>query len=651
MPLKPRPDLSGERPGLGRFAAQGAVRGAENLASLVDFMRSRFANEPADVPGFQRSVPLEALLSERVRGFGESRLGPRVEPEGFVERAVESGTAGAVETLPTLPAAFFPGGGLLAAGPRAAAGTIARRAGADLASGVAGETARSVAEREGLGGVGQGVASMAGSLGTTGIATRVGQAVLSPVRNRTARSLARQALGREVRDRRRAIRLLQQEIDAPLFGRATTDQVLQGTDPGVVGIMKRTARSGLAGSDLRRRAAEIREFNTLAAAEEGRRAFPVGSPSNTTRAYQDLLRRTKDKVSRAYRGIGDLDGIPTTKIKAAAAFVATDAGDELSNLLPKRALRIIEGYGDTVSLRSLQRLRRSVAASVRKAQRRGDSERIFYLNKLADSLESTFDEVAELGGAREINALRRARLIRSIEAERFDPRDPLNQVFDPQIEDMGRAFDKFLRTDKAPTESLRRLRLTMGDDPEAWGGVQRLMRDRVFGEDFDLLLNVDADQLTRSGANRALKNLRKLSSEFDAVYGSGASRHAEDFIRRSRQLSKGVVGKVDEFAVTGSNVSSQPASLQQVGVVADIARGDWTGAARRAFQMVSGRLPKTIEEADVLLAQAMVDPHLARGFLEELPAEAVDLWQRRARNFLSTPARSAAGAVDVRRNP
>ena len=659
MGVKPRPDLKGqfgERPGLGRFAAQGAFQGVEGLASLIDLVRARGNTEVVDTPAgatIERQ-PLESLLADRVRQAQQSMVGSTVKPEGFLERATQSATRGVTESIPTLPLAAIPGlGGAMALGPRAVAGSFARNAGIDLLSGFSGEVARGEAENAGFGTGGQIGASMLGALGTTGTLSRIAQTT-KPVRGRTARSLARQALGRNVNNRRQAIELLDEELNKKLFGAASTDQVLQDRFPGVAGVMRRAARDSASADDLRLKAAELRQLSSLDAVDKLGKKFPGGRPVDTSETYINQLARVQNKVTRAYKKTGNLAGVPTRKLKAGAAFIAQDAGDELDHLLPKRALKIIEGYGETTNLRSLQRLRRSLGASVRKAKRKGDRERLFFLNKLVDSVEQTFDEVAEEFGSVEINALRRARIIRAIEAERFDPSDPLNKVFGGELkrgevvlpEDMGREFNRFLGNSKTPAQDLRRLRLTLGRNPRAWGGVQRLMRDRVFGEDFELLFNVEGNNLTMSGANRALKNLRKNAESFDVVYGPDAAKNAENFIRRARQLSRGVVGTTGEFATTGTGFKQgPPVSLEQIGIGADLARGDFKGAAFSAFRLAMGRTPKTIEEADVLLSQAMVDPALAKAFLEELPAEAVDAWQRRARNFLAVPVRSTAGAV------
>lgn len=634
-----------EEPSATQAFRQGLlVEGPSNMAALADFAIQSVSpaariRERAGLP--QAGPTLEERTRGSMTGFTERAFGESVQPPGTAGgRLLQAAGAGVTETIPFLPLVGLGGGGIAGAG---------RRGALDLLAGVSGETSRQGAEEFGLGPVGQTATSLVGALAPAGVASRARQ-LLPVVRNRAARQVARDVLGREIPDRAEAMRLLQQEIDAPLFGRATTDQVLQDMAPGTAGIMKRLARDSFAGADLRREAFELRRLSARAAEEFGASGFGAGPPGAASAMYLDRLRRIKSKVERAYRGVGDLEGIPTHKLKAASAFVRQDAGDELESLLPKRSLRLIEGYGETTNLKNLQRLRRQTGAEARKAMREGNSERAFFLNKIVDSIEETFDEVAEIGGATEINALRRARTIRAIQAERFDPKDPLNRVLGGEFEDMGKAFNRFLNTERRPVESLNRLRMTLGGNPDAWGGVQRLMRDRVFGEDFDLLTDIGNETLSRSGAGKALKNLQKLSREFDAVYGTGASENAEQFIRRAHKLSRGVVGKPEEFAVTGSNVAPSSQMNEQAEILADMARGStlwWRDVAVKAFRLVTGNNPRTLREADALLAQAMVDPKMAKAFLQELSPQQLERWQRRARAFLENPVRTASGVFSV----
>lgn len=614
---------------LGQMARGIGYDAPAGIGGLIDLLRK--GSSLVSTGGLPADMPSAA---DAAKGMSEAAFGPDIAPETAGQRRARALTRGAALALPTLPL----GGGAMSLG----------RVGLETLSGAAGELASTETEAAGGGTLAQLAAGIgAGSL--PGIAAAIAKGPLTAmstaaggrIKDRTTRRLVAEVLGGEVKDRSRAIALIDQELDRPLFGTATTTQTIGDIAPGLAKIEKRVSRDTVAGASLRTEMQALRESNARAAQAMAEQRFAGTHPGAALADFSRKAAKIASKVRRAYANFQDLAGVPTSKLKATAARIRLEAGEELAEHLPKRTLKVVEQYGDTVNLQNVKRLRTAIGERLRQIDRNplGDLQEKRFLNMLADGVEETFSEVAEAGGARAINALNRARNMRRLQAERFDPTDPLNKILGGEYDNMSVAFRKFLDS-KTPVRDLQTLKLTLGDNPEAWGGVQRLMSDEVFGEGFERLTN-DASLLSKGGAKAILGKLKRNRSAFDVAFGEGAADNAQTFLERARKLSEGVVGTQAEAAVTGSNISADAPEI--VSVVADVAQGNLASAATKAWYAVRGQLPGTREEIDTLLAAALVDPSVARGFLETLPPTAIPRWKRSVEAAITRPTRVGVG--------
>lgn len=635
MGIKERPDLSVQIPEeqqrqsgpLSQFGAGIPI----GTAQMVDTFTNLMLMGARQIPGIGNAAGAVSdprlNLSPVVRERIERSVAP---PQTTGQRMARAAGVGVGETLPTLPLA------MLGAPSRAA---MAARGGLDLASGVSAEVARERTEAMGFGPKAQFAASLGAGMGPgmfRVLGRRAVQGALPPARASAGRRLAAETLGREVQDRGEAVRMLADEIRTKPFNtRASTAQVLEEVAPGIRTLEKSVARSGAAGRDFAREAFNLRRANKLAAQEAFESGFRAGQPGAATEAWIRASDVMDAKVRAAWKGLRNLEGIPTSRVKESARFIRSEAGEELSRSMPKQQLRIIDKYGDTVDLASLRRLRSAVSQRIRGAVR--DPERaqeVFFLEQIKNSIDDTFDDVARIGGNEDIAALRKAIALRAEKGMKFPPKSKANKAM-REFDDLGRGFRSILSS-RRPVQEVRLLKNAFGDDPEAWAGIQRLMREEVFGEGLE---GLNTAGRVRSAARR----LSRHSDAFDEVYGPGASKNARRFLDRLAQIQSGVVGTSAEAAVTGSNVERLQAFMQNSGVVADMARGRPAEAALRVIGLVKGNSPKTLAEAERLLAQALVDPQVAKGFLETLPDQAVPIWAERVNRFLSRPTRALAG--------
>lgn len=679
------------RPGAGQFLAQGAlIEGPSNLAGVADALRDAFSNKAVDRPdgGFDiESVPRTGpSFSQRARsagsGFVERNIGPVTEPESFGERALQAGAAGVVETLPTLPLLAVPGIGQATAAARAGKGLsaagralggavpkAAQRAAFEATAASFGEIARSEAQNAGYGPTGQFILSLAAATvpiaAARGVAVRIAPQVSRGVRQRQAKRLAAEVLGEEIEDRKEAIVLLAQEADKPLFGNASTSQVLNQRFPGVEGIARRVSRSGTAASDLRREVARSRFENAQAAREFAETSVATGGrPGAAVTRFGEALDSIQTKVQRAYIKTGHLE-IPMRKIKAASAATRLDALDITDDLLPSKMMDLLDNAGETMDVQRLNKIRGRLLSMSRKLSKEGaEPQQVRYVDGLVASIDETLDEVAEIGGGEAILALRRANQIRRIEAERFGLTrqikvagrrktipNTLNRMLGGESEDLDKAFRKFLNSDPRTGEALQQAKLTLGDNPEAWKGVGELMNRQVFGPDFDLIFDINNPAPFRGkevaglrrGQLQAFKNLRRFEKEYDVVFGPGAAANARQFLRRTQKLGSGVIGRADEFLLTGSSVGDAGERMKNASVLSSMMRQDRVGAGVAAWKLLTGRLPSSLTQADELLAKALADPATAKVFLEGLDANALLRWQRQADAALGNPLRALGG--------
>jgi hypothetical protein len=668
MPIREVSPPARERPGeegrKGKIAAQGGLRGVADLAGLVDLglnalteVGARLGIGPNLGQPFDAASAVDRPVGTRGTqdpgGLSQRLTGETLQPQGIGENALAAVSRGAAAAAPFAAAAPVAAGARalgLGAG-RAATGAGLRaaggRAGLELATGAAGETSARTAEALGAGAPGQVAASVAGGFSLPRIGQRagsaLGQVALKPVRHKVARRLARETLGAEIPDRVAAVKQLDKLLDTPIIGKGTTAQELQ--IPGVFGLEQNLSQFSKRGASLRNDVFKLRRQNAVAAEEVAKTGWPAGQPGAAVETYLDNLEKVSRNVEKAYKGVGHLEGIPTIRLKAAAAFVTQDAGQEGIKQVPMEQVELISRYADTNDLKRIQGLRRALGDRLRGAKR--DPERnteVFYLNKIIDAVETTLDEAAVAGGSRQINALARARRLAADKAKRFDKKSTLNKVLGDDFQNMQGKFGNFLRTAKKPADELDLMRGTLAGDPDAWKGVQRLMREEVFPNNVEDLFNNDS-LLSLKGIKRSTALLKLHEKSWEAVFGPGSARSAKLFLERARLLATGKVGTAAEMAQTSSRGVPIGTLIENAASVGDLAKGKMISALARVVKMVGGKLPSTLDEADEVLMNALIDPMLAKGLLEELPEAAVSRWVERYRSVLRQTARGTGSAL------
>lgn len=639
------------------FSRGVMVEGPANLAGLADMALNKLD------PG-RNAPPGATPIRERSDIAGTIRNSPTLnkvfpQPTTPGGRLVQAAGAGVTESLPF---AFLPGPG------RAMAGAVMR----DVSSGVAAEMARQVvAEAGGTPEAQQAISigvglTTAGGLGIAGRgASALGKRMSKPLAKVAADKAVMRSLGKVVDDPQLAKDLLDKELYTPLFGRATPEQILQAKFPGVSGLVTKDTLSPA----MRSQIDDLKRSNAAAASDFLNRNLPAGRVTAAQQDYINKLERIDAKVKKAYGSVdGDIEGLPTTKLDAAAAWVRQDAGEELKDFLPSRQLKVIDGYEREVgyiaadrklkelvgggsikrrelSFKQLDRLDKSINNDRRMAQRAGNDQAVRYLNKLKDAVEGTYDDLARETGMEDVLALRRAKKIFSVKKGRFGEKDPLNQILGEEFEDTGKKFTTFLNNHPKPAPILERAMKTHGGNPEAVLGIKRLTRDYVFGEGEETILKDGL--LSPAGADKALKRLRHARSAFETVYGPGSAKNAEEFINRVKVLSSGKTAKVDRFSPVDVPKELDLEQAANVGEVSYSIRR----AAMRTFKYLTGRLPNNQSEVEKLMGVFATDNHAARGFLEALPVDQVNHWKAHTLRAMAREGIRGTAGTDPRTEP
>lgn len=610
--------------GLGRAAARGAARGVEQSAGLADLILNAVLSQvPAEVG--------QTNLQGGARALSTRLLGPtvprsRLRPE---ERVMESAVAGGVSALPT---AFL-------GGPTTA--NIVRRALFEIGSGVTGQVSADIAEDVGAGALVQlGAGIVGGSLPAIGrgLVNRLSPTAKAAQSGRVVRETFQTVVGEEqIPEARRVL-----AAEAGKVGQAPTASVLEDVAPRVKDLERSLLASGSeAATELSTKIVRLRKLNEEAIQEALSGRFAAGrlGPAHTAfrQAQEELAQRTKN----AYLAAGDLDGIPTNGLIARSRQIVSEAlEDGLGEELPREMIRKVEKFNFVpTNLKRLRGLRSQLGEKIRLAQRAGKDNRARYLTQLRVAVDDTLETVARETGAEEVGALRRAisvardefRLVGKEGRGAFGS----TRLF-TEVDDLQKGFKRFILGASRPSEEIGRLRLLIGDDPDAWLGIQGLARDAIFGED-----------LSRLGTKNGATLLRRNRDAFDAIYGAGAADNALAFNDRVRQLRSGVTGTRFEVVPPGSGVTDFSRFETNAGILANIARGDWGGAFGNAlatlFRSQRDRALRRSESLK-LLAGALADSQIAQAFLEPLGPEAFTRWQRRAEKYL-IGARSAAAAT------
>lgn len=610
--------------GLARAAKRGVYRGIEQTAGMADLMtRIAMTIQTGQIPTEEALNPLTVPAQELSR----RALGPIVPREQLTgaEKLVESGVAGVVSAAPT---AIMPGGTI---------GAIVKRAIGEIGRGVTGQIGSDLAEDLGAGPIVQFLAGIGGALAPSAVgrgATHARRAVASA--GRKTQEVFHSAVGKNADEARRLL-----DAEAAKVGTAPTAAALEDVAPRIQSLERAVLKStGEGGNDLSNAIVRLRKANEVAIDERLASRFPTGptGPAQDAffRAREQLVRRVDD----AYLAAGDLAGMPTAGVKAQAkAIVAEAVNSGLDNQLPRSALRKIAEFGDATNLNRLRGLRTELGEAATKAQRAGNNTRARYLLQLKESIDETLETVARESGAPEIGALRRAISTARDKFQLVGAAEKGSKAFGStrlflEDENMRRGFQKYILNSKRPTQEIGRLKLLIGDDPEAWQGLQGLMRDTVFDED-----------LARLGKDAAKTLLKKHRSAFDALYGDGATKAALEFNDRVRQLRSGVTGTRFEAIPAGSSIPGLREIAGNAIVVANITRGDYFGALGNTIALVTRGHVAGADEMNRLLAAALADPRVARGFLEPLGPQQFATWAGRVEQvLLAAPTRSGITA-------
>lgn len=640
-------DLAPAGPGLGRAFAQDIPVGVGNIGSLADMVGTALlqtigvANPTPDLMETTFRIAADAVAN----AIGIPTGSARVEPVSRGEEFAAAAGRGVGETLPTLPLAAAAVPARLAQGVGVARSSLPVIG--ELASGVGGEVAATAAEDAGLGSKGQVAAGVLGSLAPGAIARgaaagvrRIAAETLPAARRPVARRAAAEVIGAPISDRAEAIERLAREADAP-FGRATTAQALEDVAPGIRDVEIQQARRI---PDVGREVFAIRRESLAEGAEEFQKLFPAGAADDAVQGYRQAYDAIQTEASRAFKGVGDVQNIPTGALRQSWDEVVGESTKATEKFLPKEYLDLIDGYGDATSLSELQGFYSRISNDLLEHEAKGTAKGVQarWLRKVRDGIEKTLDTAAEAGNAEDVNALRKARSLRRFQGDVFERKAELRAFL--TADDMQKSFRGIMNA-KNPLESLALLKKGIGDNPEALAGLQRLMRDHIFGTDFELLFHVGTDaDVAATSLGRAIPQARRaLSSEttrkaFDLLYGEGSAANARKFVDRLAQVTSGKVGTTATAAPTGIQVGRE-----LYGLAAAYESGGLRGATVHALKK-AGMVSPTNREIDAYVSRALVDPDFARGLLEEIPPKAVPMWADKVRKRLGVPARSVSGA-------
>lgn len=371
-------------------------------------------------------------------------------------------------------------------------------------------------------------------------------------------------------------------------------------------------------------ATAVRDAN-LDALEEATDALFSGADSNPAiaqSAFRKQAEQAAQKLDEAFAGVGNIQGIGTDRIKASAAAVMDDAQESqaLGALYPW-VRRITRKMGGEADLQELRRLRSNLSRTIRE-KLRGEGSNIRRASDMIAAIDQTLDDVAARTGTDDIEALHRALDMAKGNARRFGPDSVPAQLFDQFAEEgLNVGFHRLVVQSDRPVDALMALRNAVGDDPRAWAGVQRLVRDEVMGADLEKL----ATPASITAAWRKLRT-RKDRAIWEAAFGPGSADTARRFLVKVRELARGGQLPID---MTAPNA----------GIYGAVARMQLREAAYRALR-AAGSAPRPVD-TNRLIAEAANDPALARGFTEQLSKAEYAVWLRRVQNYIGKPLRAA----------
>jgi len=594
-----------------RILRQGVAQGIDNLldlGSVLPFVGKFFAS---------------ARRNENER---REDIAPRTTGQRLAQAAV----TGVTESIPTLP--------LAALGPASGALRVGGRIGLDLLSGANSEVSRVVAEQLGAGPREQFAASLAGGfspgalLGTAGAIGRRLPAQLGgrALRESKVRRTVGEIVGDRVSDRREAAEALRKEAAEQPFGtQATPTQTLETIAPDLAPLEVSAIRDV---PGVGKRLSAVKRANKATLQEKFDALNPEGVVATAQETARENLEVLSGKVKQAFTGIGDVQGVDGSALTATVAELRTKFDEDILKKIASPLARIQKGEFQTTSLRRLENFEQALTQRIRVAVSSKRNVVAKALGDLKTSVASILDDVAEQGNSESILALRRAKDLRRLQGAVFENSSAMK--FFMKTDNLEDGILRVVRS--GDKQDLDRLRLAVGNDPEAIEGIRQVLRNFVFGPvGFDSF----AKKPERVVSLLRSPQTRSIARAYDFFFGPGSAKTAARFAERLRQVQLGRSGNAAALAVKpGSGVA----------VAGDIIKDAATGSKLRAGALLLRRIgvnDPTGDEIRTMLATVLEDNLTMAALLDELPPQLESLWRRTVRAKINRDVFRASAGV------
>lgn len=623
------PSIGGGSIGLGRAAAQGLVRGGLDLGMAVADSTAVGIPLRAAAAFIGRS-PAAVTSTAKAKQIFESLMEPYLRKPGTEgERTAETLTRSAVTGIPI----GLAGGGALGAvgaitGPLA--GEIARRTGNSYE--VAGVPVGEIAANA-VGGMAPGAVVSAAARLPGG--ARIARGVSEQFRRETAERAVAQTLKRSVDNADEAAAVLDREARGLAgAGRPSTAQALMDDAPGVLSLEASTARDV---PGLNTRLAQQRALSADEIASEAARAFP-GRPGAVQEGFSRLRDASKEGYQAAYAAIDDAAVGPVSlgRVKGAAREIIDGAGQFGARGVPALARRVLNA-GDDVSFAELQKLRaaindrlKTVSPAVRSGAGTASPAEEAALMRLKASVDDTFRSLEGSGSdaAKQLAAAnsRYARYQETYGRAHKTIRNLMDR------EDPGDVVKRLVGSGTArPSDEARRLVRALSDDPDALEGMRRVWMQEAFG----------VDDLSNASGARAVKFLQEHERPSRILLGDDGYETAKALADRVRKTTYGRAGTPGFSQGTGSANAALSDHLDAgAEALTAVVNTGPTGAAWNAVVKWM-RDNATAEAQKQLLADALVDPKIARDLLRKVTPSNFREWTQRMDQHLRTSAARA----------
>lgn len=611
---------------------------ANATRNVLEFANSVFATGP-NVPSLHDPVD-------------ESQM---TDPERYTYRAAR----GAGATIPTLPLAA-------AYGPGAAA--------LDVLSGIFGEESAGLAEDAGFGPLWQMAAGLIGSF-TPGASARIARTSKRAVQRRIPRAAekmnrraAAEYAGEFIDDRRAAGSRLREHAEQagrraiedpvqPGKVQMLTEEVLSDpenaiqplgalAEPAIVDLSEEVAtRHTAAGRSLRRDAGAIQQRNARVLARQAEEGFPAGQPGSTREVMAERGKAAFEKGSKLQEAVPNFGGIDPSIVQSAAGDMVAKASRSgaLQKMLPQDLLDDIAGWGDDIELEDLRAVRSAAQAKFRNlGPTARDTVEAKWLNDIVTATKTTERELAKRAGGktRQIALLDEANEAWARAKNLYGRNTPQMKAFN-DYDDIAKGFRAQVLNNKRPGKVLREMMDAVGDNDEAMMGLQRLVRDEVFGADMEGI-----------GKLATIGKINRHKVAIETVYGKGAANRMRRLVADVQRAKNSRIGSRNLRRGVGSGRMGGRGALAAGAMdwgVGYINEGAARTTARKVARLMGEKNPLDNEDVEIIISHALEDPLVFAGLMDELPAKAVPIWRERVRARLARRgARAyAAGLEDT----